>query len=169
MLHILDPFYGIVVGLVSAFGAVFASRVASRAMRTGADSALTGVSHQINFQIAAKLAEFRQSWINELRDCMAEVQSYGVTPDLDHARTRKFYKAATKIELLMNRRDSNFEAPQDCMYGFLTAQTTEEKFACNAPFIKVCQDILKTEWDVLKKELRQSNRLADAAGLRNSN
>ena len=158
-MHIPDPFiYGIIVGLVSAFGAIFASRIASRASRTGADTALAGVSRQIDFQIAAKLAEFRQAWINELRECMSEIQSFGVTPELEHSRTRKFYKFGTKIELLMNRGDPNYQNLQQCMYAFLSAKTIEEKFACNAPFIEVCQDILKTEWEVLKREMREANR-----------
>jgi hypothetical protein len=28
--------------------------------------------------------------------------------------------------------------------------------SCNAPYVKVCQDILKNEWDVLKKEFAKA-------------
>jgi hypothetical protein len=57
----------------------------------------------------------------------------------------------------MNRDDPNYERLQTAMYRFLSASSTDEKFACNAPYVSVCQDILKTEWDVLKRQL------ADAA------
>lgn len=158
MFQIPDPFvYGIVVGLVSAFGAIFASRVASRATRSSADAVLAGVSRQIEYQTAAKLAEFRQAWINELRDCMSEVQSYGVTPELDHDRERAFYKFGTKVELLMNRSDPRFHELQDRMYEFLAAKTRDEKYRCNAPFIQLCQGILKVEWETLKRELNSVN------------
>ncbi len=84
---------------------------------------------------------------------MATLQSLGVTPDLQHQQLREFYQAGTKIELLMNRDDRRYETLHDCLYAFLAAKTLEEKYRCNAPFVEVCQDILKTEWDVLKLDL----------------
>ncbi len=43
------------------------------------------------------------------------------------------------------------------MYAFLAAETIEEKYLCNTPFVSVCQDILKTEWEVLKKDLNAAS------------
>lgn len=43
------------------------------------------------------------------------------------------------------------------MYDFLAAKTIEEKFLCNVPFVEICQDILKTEWEVLKRDLAMAN------------
>ena len=37
------------------------------------------------------------------------------------------------------------------------AKTLADKFACNAPFVSVCLDILKKEWEVLKHELAEGN------------
>jgi hypothetical protein len=65
----------------------------------------------------------------------------------------EFYRLGTKIELLMNRSDPRYQELNQCMYDFLTAHSREEKWSCNAPFVAICQDVLKTEWDVLKREL----------------
>jgi hypothetical protein len=150
--------FAAVVGLLSAFGVIVASYIASRATRTNADAALIGVSRQINFQTAEKFAELRQEWINGLRKSMASLQSYGVAPSVDQTQEREFFMVGTQIELFMNRSDPNYKRLQDCMYAFFSAKMLTEKFACNRPYIDVCQDILKTEWNVLKRELREANR-----------
>jgi len=92
---------------------------------------------------------------------MATLQSIGITPNLQHQEQTEFYRAGTKIELLMNRGDQRYEALQKCMYAFLAAKTVEEKYLCNAPFVKICQDILKEEWEVLKKDLAAATRRTD--------
>jgi hypothetical protein len=119
-------------------------------------NALRGIGRQIQLQRATKIAEFRQAWINELREAMADFQSFGVTPNSGQLETREFYKYGTQIELLMNKADPNYSKLQNAMYCFLSAKTIEQKFGCNAPFVEVCQDILKTEWRVLKKELAEA-------------
>lgn len=149
-----DPYiYAIVVAITTSIATVIASKIASRATRIGAEVSREGMGKQIDFQTRSKMAEFRQAWINELREQMATLQSVGVTPNFEHQQRSEFYKAGTKIELLMNRNDPRYDRLQDLMYCFLDAKTKEEKFACNAPFVEVCQDILKAEWEVLKKEL----------------
>ncbi|QYE34656.1 hypothetical protein KZX46_18135 [Polymorphobacter sp. PAMC 29334] len=103
---------------------------------------------------AIKLADMRQVWINNLRDDMSAFQSFGVTPDLDHGNNQEFYRLGTRIELFMNPDDPDYEALTDVLYGFLSAKSTFEKYSANPRFVKVCQRILKREWDVLKNELR---------------
>ena len=49
---------------------------------------------------------------------MSTYQSYGVTPELDHSATREFYEFGTKIELLMNSGDPDYEELQKCLYAF---------------------------------------------------
>ena len=108
---------------------------------------------QLRSAHALKVAEMRQTWINNLREAMASFQSYGVTPDLDHTSHREFYEHGTKIELLMNPKDSDYEELQRCLYRFLNANTLAEKFAANPQYVSVCQRILKREWEVLKREI----------------
>jgi hypothetical protein len=118
---------------------------------------------QLQTQLAAnlKLAEFRQAWINSLRDDMAQFQSYGITPGLDQAREREFYRLGTRIELFMNPADEDFPSLQDALYGFLHAETLGEKYGANPEFIQICQRILKREWDVLKEEVRSVADVGD--------
>lgn len=85
---------------------------------------------------------------------MCEFQSFGVTPELNQAQQREFYQAGTKIELLMNPSDPDYADLHDRMYAFLDAQTVQDKFAANAPYVAVCQRIIKREWDRLKTEAR---------------
>lgn len=149
--------YACMVGAVSAAGAAFGSWLSSRATIKATQNALIGINRQIEFQRSAKIAEFRQAWINDLRESMATLQSIGVAPNLQHQQETEFYRAGTKIELLMNREDRRYQPLQRCMYAFLAAKTTEDKFLCNAPFVEICQDVLKTEWEVLKRELAMAN------------
>jgi len=90
---------------------------------------------------------------NNLREAMASFQSYGVTPDLDHTGHREFYEHGTKIELLMNPKDPDYDELQGCLYSFLNANTLAEKFSANPQYVAVCQRILKREWEVLKREI----------------
>ncbi len=149
--------YALMVGAVSTAGAAFGSWLSSRATIRATRHALEGINRQIEFQRLAKVAEFRQAWINDLRESMATLQSIGVTPNLHQQVQTEFYRAGTKIELLMNRGDIRYKELQDCMYAFLAAETIEEKYLCNTPFVSVCQDILKTEWEVLKKDLNAAS------------
>lgn len=158
-MHIPDPYVsGFVAAIVSTIGLLVASRISFKASSESATKTLDGITSQIEFQTRSKLAEFRQAWINELRVQMSTLQSLGVTPGISHAEKDAFYKAGTMIELLMNRDDPQFPQLQECMYALLAAETLEEKYACNAPYIEVCQDILKREWDRLKAELASIRR-----------
>jgi hypothetical protein len=110
-------------------------------------------NRQLKSAHALKIAEMRQEWINNLRNAMSTFQSIGVTPDLDHQMLKEFYEHGTKIELMMNPNDQDYGELERCLYNFLDARTVDEKFAANLPFVRVCQRILKREWEVLKAEI----------------
>jgi hypothetical protein len=63
--------------------------------------ALKGVERQLALSVALKVAEFRQQWINTLRDSMAELQALAVTEGFE---TPEFHRLGLKIDLLMNRK-----------------------------------------------------------------
>ena len=109
----------------------------------------------MNFGSMLKIAEFRQAWINSLRDEMAEFQSYGILPNSDPTKERAFYKLGTKIELLMNPDDPDYKNLQAQMYEFFSVADgeTHHKYSKNSEFIKLCQKILKREWDRLKSDI----------------
>lgn len=151
-------FYAFLVGMVSTTGAFFGSWLSARAAIKSSANALQGIDRQISLQSATKISEFRQAWINELREAMSNYHSYGVTPNLDQTQVREFFKYGTQVELMMNREDPQYSRLQNAMYCFLSAKTEEEKFACNAEYVLVCQDILKGEWEVLKKQISAAAR-----------
>lgn len=104
----------------------------------------------------AKIAEFRQAWINELRNCLAEFQALGTTPGHEADQDSSFYRLGTKIELLMNPNDPDFPALKDVMYRYLAASDMSvlEKYRINPEFVNVSQRILKREWDRLKADVK---------------
>ena len=59
---------------------------------------------------------------------------------------------------MMNRRDKNYERLSSAMYAFLGAGSLEEKYSRNPEYISVCQDILKEEWEVLKKDVKNAGK-----------
>jgi len=119
--------------------------------------ALKTERERLNFQAKLKVNEFRQSWINDLRDTMSEFQSYGVLPDGDPSQEKEFYRLGTKIELLMNPKDPDFGKLQQYLYAFLHTSDGDaiDKYGVNAEFVATCQGILKREWDRLKADLQQ--------------
>ncbi len=84
---------------------------------------------------------------------MSKFHSYGVSPHLDQTKEREFYELGTKIELMMNRKDLRYGKLADLMHRFLSAENKFEKYGVNTEYVETCQDILKQEWEVLKKEL----------------
>ena len=121
---------------------------------------------RMQFERLMKISEFRQSWINSLRDCMAEFQSHGVTPNHRPGNKREFYRLGTKIELLMNPNDPDYSELQSSLYKFLQSSegNTVDKFRNNSEYIVICQQILKREWDRLKEELNDPTRYLSSRG-----
>lgn len=101
-----------------------------------------------------KLAEMRQAWINSLRNDMAEFQALAVTPRLEFQEKTEFYKLMARIELAMNPEDQDYQELSRSLYAYITNNSFEERRKNDVPYIKVCQNILKREWDVLKKEVQ---------------
>ena len=112
--------------------------------------ALKGVERQLALSVGLKIAEFRQQWINTLRDSMSELQALAVTTG---SETPEFHRLGLRIDLLMNRKDPRYSELRGCIASFMRADNERERWRCSADYTTVCQDILKTEWDVLKKDL----------------
>jgi hypothetical protein len=142
----------VLIPLVSAAAAAASSRYSTnRALRTE--------HKKIKLEGALKIANFRQDWINTLRDSMAEYQSYGILPGSDPTKEREFYRLGTKIELLMNPGDPDYPALQKLMYAFLYSAEGDvtEKYGNNAEYVSICQKILKREWDRLRQDIERNS------------
>lgn len=146
----------VLIPLVSAVVAAASSWYSTR-------RALSTERTKMVFEGTLRVAEFRQAWINDLRDEMAEFQSHGVLPGHDPTTDRSFYKLGTKIELLMNPRDPDYSQLQSLMYGFLSAANgdTFAKYGHNEQFVSVCQRILKREWERLKADIGKASGEGD--------
>jgi Flp pilus assembly protein TadB len=140
--------FAFIVGAISAIGLIWGSILTSRASDRAAKSARQAMEQQTKLNAKAKIAEFRQAWINNLRDAMAKLLALGFeTPD------REVIEAAARIQLLMNKKDDRYPELIKQMNEFATAMKGGNQRYDSKKFIELCQDILKNEWDVLKKEL----------------
>jgi len=145
----------VLIPLVSALAAAASSWYSTR-------RALRVERTKMAFEGTLKITDYRQAWINSLRDEMAEFQSHGILPGNDPTKDREFYRCGTKIELLMNPSDPDYQKLQALMYGFLSAANgdTFDKYGHNAQFVIVCQGILKREWERLKADIRETGAQA---------
>ncbi len=144
--------FAIIIGLISAAGVVVAAYLTMYATRQAAVLAAQGVDNEIRISSAVKIAEFRQAWINTLRDALARFASLGLTLNVNDAR--EINELQTKIDLLMNREDSRYELLHERMTAFVSASDALQRAICLGDFAIVSQDILKQEWETLKTELR---------------
>jgi hypothetical protein len=144
------------IGLLGVWGgAKIAVNAQSKATQVADDAARR--SDYTNRSLS--LANQRAAWIQRLRDEMALFQSWGMTPGLNHAERREFYEHGTRIELLMNPQDPDYQKLSELLNRLLEAASKETKYAVNAEFVEVCQRILKREWEVTKCEILGEPRL----------
>ena len=130
------------------------------------------------FERLIKISEFRQAWINNLRESLADYHSIGITPEPQPGQennpvfNKELYKIGTRIELLMNPDDEDFKELQNILYQYLENAAEElgevsteqqgkiqSRFGPNAKFVEVSQRILKREWERLKQDLKEPQNL----------
>ena len=108
-----------------------------------------------------KLSEFRQSWINALRDDIAELSAHLASSD--HQDTEVKYRKIlllNRIKLRINRQDTNYEVLLEALRSAVDEASKNRKLSQgkntdqHREFIRVSQDLLKSEWERLKIDLR---------------
>lgn len=116
-----------------------------------------------NRHIAAeiKLSDFRQTWINGLRDDISELSAHLATSDYGEAEVRyKGILLLNRIKLRMNRKDKNYEMLLEAIRLAIaeasenSKKPREKKADKNRELISVSQDVLKSEWERLKRDLK---------------
>jgi hypothetical protein len=119
-----------------------------------------------------KHADFRQNWINKLREQMALFQAKAFEDPVKAGSNPDVGEAMLMILMLIDRKDPHYTELKQLMYqvtNFTKAPRdpgnpyTEEPdprhlpdnpiYTTHARFVEVCQDILKSEWEVTKKGL----------------
>lgn len=146
--------FAVIVGMISAIGLIWGSVLTSRASDRAAQSSREALEHQIKLNAKAKIAEFRQEWINSLRNEMARI--FAIVLDTEHATGREAVEAAAKIQLMMNRRDSRYGSLVNLLKAFSDSIKAKKQYD-EQELVRLCQDILKDEWEVLKRELLELN------------
>jgi hypothetical protein len=115
--------------------------------------------HTAHVSAVLRVAEFRQEWINALRDDLARFHAIGTTPDQNPMLERKFYELGTRIELRMNTMDPDYDRLLEIMYRHFDSADGDifQKYQNNPEFVAVSQRILKREWERLKRDVRARN------------
>ena len=142
--------YALIAAIVSLVGALIAAIVARR---NGFVQART--TQQL------KHAEFRQAWINQLREEMALFQLRAAQNDETHSKKAEITQSMAAISMRMDREDQDYDRLVGLMKsiilrsGFIPTDTDgiHSDARDNADFIMICQDILKREWEVTKDEM----------------
>lgn len=175
--------FAVIAAVISLLGAIVNALVARRNAIVQARTA-----QQV------KHAEFRQEWINVLREQMSKFQALAYSDPSQASSDPKVAEAMLRVVMQMNPRDPNYPRLTDLMYdvmrhgrerdrqetpgsnpagnhdkgngspsdrptdapdrGTPVALPDDPLLDANADFVTVCQEILKTEWDVTKAELR---------------
>lgn len=104
-----------------------------------------------------KLVEFRQSWINALRDDLSEFSSLcgnACYRELDSENYLLLGKVSERISLRLNPSDKSYSRLHNCKSEILMA-AAKKKIDSNAKeeFTSISQSILKGEWDRIKRDL----------------
>lgn len=108
----------------------------------------------LSAQIAqrTKRAEFRQAWINQLRDSFSKMFAGVADP---RGLDRQSAEEGARVLLMMNRNDPDYERLTAAIHIMVQpkAMSQDEIWKAQREFIAVSQDILKREWEVVKTEI----------------
>ena len=111
--------------------------------------------NNISASIDLEIAKLREKWIDDLRTEMVEFSGCISDEKLSEDIKMKAFVHFNKILLLMNPEDPDFGELEDLML----AMTKEDDEVFNpkphVDFIKLCQLILKREWERLKSDLHK--------------
>lgn len=102
-----------------------------------------------------KLADFREAWLNRLRDAIAEFGAAAITSpgDSGSLNRRRINELAIKIRLLMNRRDPRYDTLDELLVAVSDRQMEDGPGEFASRLTTLAQDILKGEWETLKYDL----------------
>ena len=135
------------IAAVAAFGAALFAFVASlinvRVQSRNAEL-------QARTASAIKIAEFRQIWIDKLRENFVSLQvKIASNPsDLDKELSEDIFR----ILLMMNKDDTNISEIKSLVSKSLSKDTTSRQ--AQIELLGLLQNIIKTEWEVVKANLK---------------
>lgn len=115
----------------------------------------TNAKEQNGLASRMKLADFRESWLNNLRNTISELTGVVLTaPSMSDAEAlRRAAELATRAKLLMNKQDERYHEFISLLDAIINNDNSESRFKLATELTSVVQDILKAEWNVLKRDL----------------
>ncbi|WP_420585383.1 hypothetical protein [Ruegeria sp.] len=152
----------VIVPIISAFVAFFSSKYSTRI-------ALRAAVQQRKHEATGLLSQFRQDWINDLRNEIAEHQSICLgtamvfkdqePSGISDAKVpaEKMYRLtelANRILLRLNPADPDYQALSTALA--VQRKNIHEQGQPNLQTLSIAQRILKREWDRLKEDLREN-------------
>ncbi|KIC31554.1 hypothetical protein [Leisingera sp. ANG-S5] len=130
--------------IVAWFASVRATKITQKAqvVRRGLDREL-------------KLSDYRQAWINELRNDLALLSSLSLAPNSGAENTIAFNAALSRILMRVNPQNPYIPELEKVVagirdYNLVNVQAKQDEL------VKVSRLVLKQEWERLKKDLRDT-------------
>ena len=141
-LQIQTALVAAVAALGAALFAFFSSIISIRVQRMNAEL-------QARTAAKIKLAEFRQIWINQLRENFVslQVKIASAPKDLDKELSEDIFR----ILLMMNKNDTSMSSIK-----ILVSRAINEKDdarSAQIELLELLQDVIKGEWEVVKSDL----------------
>ncbi len=84
---------------------------------------------------------------------MSDFQACGLVNAYGTEKLKELYRLAAKIRLMMNNKDAEYEALSGSIDLLLLNANEEGRIKLVRDLVPVMQKILKTEWEVLKRDL----------------
>ena len=110
----------------------------------------------LSAQIAqrTKRAEFRQAWIDKLRESLVKTYIGFSNPD---GLIKEDAEHALRTLLLINRNDQDYPKLSKCIAKMADKKklSNDEVDSIGREILEISQDILKREWNVIKEEINK--------------
>lgn len=131
-----------IAALGAALFAFLSSIVSIRVQRMNAEL-------QARTAAKIKLAEFRQIWINQLRENFVSLQvKIALVPkDLDKELSEDIFR----ILLMMNKNDTSISSIKILVSRVINEK--DDQRTAQIELLELLQDVIKGEWEVIKNDL----------------
>ncbi len=101
-----------------------------------------------------KLADFREVWLNRLRETVAELEGEVLSlTKLDPESMKRSFELATRARLFMNNSDPAYKELDALLFALTNNEAADARLKLGTELTSLCQTILKREWETLKHDL----------------
>lgn len=108
---------------------------------------------QNDLAVKLKLADFRQAWINDLRNSLSELEARGLSNTYAQDEVLELTRLTQKVRMLMNKDDPHYPELSNLLALLNMNANTEARQKYVRDLTPLAQKILKDEWEVLKRDL----------------